>query len=174
MDLTLIYLSAISAVFALLLVVRLILLLAAFYRSHIADYILRHIVYPYLYRRLPILAPVTRFRAVLFCIYVAMTIFCNVYGISTTEEAASRAGWLSIANLVPVFITSHLSSAMLALGMSLQEAVTAHGTAGFMVVSQTIAHVVLEVQNMTAGFENKGDLAGFIVSIPVIIATSES
>jgi hypothetical protein len=163
MELTLIYLAGISAIFAGLLLVRVFPLLAAFYESHVAAFMLRHIVYPYLYRRLPFL-PITRSRALLLAIYIGLTAFCNVYGVFSTEQASVRAGWLSIVNLVPLLVTGRLTVAMQALGLSLQETILAHGATGFMFTSQTLAHIVLQLKNSAVDIEKQEIIAGVIVS----------
>ena len=164
MDLTIIYLIVIAGIFSSFLLRRLIPVLLSIYRNHASVYVLRHLVYPYLYRRYSFVTPITRFRALLLSLYLGATLFCNLYGIRTLEDASSRAGWLSIVNMVPLFITGRVTTIMQVLGLSLHESIAAHSATGAMVLSQSVAHISMELKRTSLDLAEKSSVFGLIVS----------
>jgi energy-coupling factor transporter transmembrane protein EcfT len=60
--------------------------------------------------------------------------------VSSVEEAASQAGYLTIVNLLPLFITPQLCTAADLLGVSLRIFTTVHRAAGMMSLCLCVFH----------------------------------
>jgi hypothetical protein len=134
-----------------------------FFQNHITLFFLREIVYPLLYRRFRFLAPITRLRALSLVTYASVTVFLNLTGVHTATEASIRAGWLSVTNLIPLFVSARLAMAANALGLSLREAFAVHTAAGSMVIAQAATHVYLQLRNSRFRLDNSVQFYGFLV-----------
>lgn len=163
---TLIYAITICAIFVGLLLLRLISIVRRLFQNHITFFLLRKIVYPLLYRRFRFLAPITRLRALALVTYALATVFLNLNGVHTAAEASIRAGWLSVANLIPLFVSARLAMAANALGLSLREAFAVHTAAGFMVIAQATIHIYLQLRNSRFRLDSSVPFYGFLVIPP--------
>ena len=133
------------------------------YRARVSAFVLRHLVYPYLYRRLKFLAPITRLRALLLVVYCAATFFYNAYKVDNVDQASARAGWLSVVNTIPLLVSGRLAMASKIFGMSINSVLVTHMTTGVMVAGQALAHVVLELRKAHLHLEEQIQLYGFMV-----------
>lgn len=180
----LVYAITVCGIFVALLLLRLIPIIVAFLlrrlipitkvlvhlikrfpKNHIKSFLLRNIVYPFLYRRFPFLAPITRLRALGLVIYTSVTVYLNLKGVQTGTQASIRAGWLSVTNLIPLFVSGRVAMAANALGLSLREVFAVHTATGFMVVVQAITHVSLELRNSRLRLDKPVPFYGFLVAL---------
>lgn len=143
---TLIYGITICAIFVALLLLRLVSIL----ENHTLFLLLRN-VYPFLYRRF------------LFLAYVSLTIFCNVRGVHNASQASIRAGWLSVTNLIPLFVSGRMAMVVNALGLSLRDVFAVHTATGFMAVAQAMTHIFLELRNSGFRLDSSVPFYGFLV-----------
>jgi hypothetical protein len=164
MELTTLYGLIVAGVLVFLLISRTCRLVAQWYESGPA-LILRQIIYPYLYRRYGIVPPVTRFRAGLFIVYLAVGILCNLYQVSDRNEASIRSACLSIINMIPLFITGRIHTIMQTLGLSQQSVLAVHGATGVLVIAQAATHVIIETSKTAFEISERVNLYGVIVSL---------
>jgi hypothetical protein len=150
---------------------RLISTVKHFFQNQITFFLLRKVVYPLLYRRFRFLAPITRLRALALVTYALLTVFLNLNGVHTVAEASIRAGWLSVANLIPLFVSARLAMAANALGLSLREAFAIHTAAGFMVIAQATIHIYLQLRNSRFRLDSSVPFYGFLVT-PLLASIS--
>jgi hypothetical protein len=86
---------------------------------------------------------VSRFKILCNVAYWGGTIVCNVVGIRNLSEAGNRAARLAVLHLVPLLMTTRLSLAADLLGMPLNVYTAIHRTAGWMVIAQSILHMIM-------------------------------
>lgn len=105
MDLTQIYALCIGCVFAFLLLYYSVILALNLVRRRAITFLLKHLIYPFLYRRSNILRPITRYHVFLQAFYWFLTLVCNTVGVQSLAEVGARAVRLSVINLVPLFLS---------------------------------------------------------------------
>jgi predicted ferric reductase len=155
-----IYTICVGAILAILLLRRVVPSPTQVCQSRLVSVALRRIVYPYLYRRFLGFAPITRLRALVLLTYISFTLFCNFNGAGT---AAQRAGWLSVINFIPLYISGRLAMVTSLLELSIKDSLAVHGAAGVMVISQTAVHIILELRNMRAQLQDPVYFYGLLV-----------
>ncbi|KAJ9621800.1 hypothetical protein H2204_011716 [Knufia peltigerae] len=162
---------AVSGCFAVMLLAG---LQALFLRSctgrfigSVTDFTLRQLVYPHLYPRLRWLGPITRLKALILAIYCGSTVFSNAYSITNADQASIRAGWLSVINTIPLFLSGRAAIASKLFGISLDGVLVTHATTGLMVAGQALAHIILEVTKAQVDLRNRIQLYGITVSIAI-------
>ena len=102
--------------------------------------LLRTLAYRNLHRSIPI----TILEIAAFTAYVGASIFCNLY---KANDKSSRAAWLSVANLVPLFISGRAAIIGKVLNLSLREVALMHRLTGLVAVGEMITHFALEVRH---------------------------
>jgi len=122
----------------------------------LTTFILKHVVYPYLLPRIPLLGsvfpgrafigPVSRMQALLQVAYWASTAVCNILGVESLSRAGARAGTIAIFNLIPLTLGDRLSSMATILGVPPRVACRIHSTLGLMAVIQALVHVLLSIR----------------------------
>ena len=103
----------------------------------------KHILYPFLLRRHRLLGPWTRAQVAYQVIYLAANIFCTCFKVSTASDAATRAGFLSLINMVPAYFGLHLSFICTLLGVSLPSYQVFHRSIGTISVLLSLLHTVI-------------------------------
>ena len=164
MDFLLIYVIVICSIVALPILFRISTALKKIFQRHIFITFLKHFVYPLLYQRTRILPSITRFQFFLSICYTIITLFFNLWGITTAAEASSRAGVLSIANFIPLLFSGRKSLAADMLGLNVQTVASAHTAIGLVVSIQATVHAVLATKLSNFKWENLLDFYGFLVS----------
>ena len=141
-DVTQFYAIAAGGCIALLFIVRTLTRLRWLLKP--GDALLRkHFLYPLLLRRHRLLGPWTRARVAFQVIYLAANVFCTCFKVSTASEAATRAGHLSLINMVPAYFGLHLSFVCTLLGVSLPTYRLFHASTGTMSVLLGLLHAVI-------------------------------
>ncbi|KAL7940684.1 FAD-binding domain-containing protein [Trichoderma barbatum] len=100
----------------------------------------RAIGYYFLINRHALIGPITVASTCFQMIYIGANIASLVYGIDSVAQAASRAGTLSLINLVPLYLTMHLSFIADVLGMSLHTYRQLHQSCGVVAMGHIIFH----------------------------------
>ena len=164
MEVTQIYAIAAGAIFGSCLVARTVLTLIRFCRPY-GVFLFKHLLYPLVLRRHRFFGPWTRAQVLFHLLYVAVNIFCGTFRVSTVAQAASRAGSLSLINMMPSYFGYHLSFVSDILGLSLSMYRRVHASTGAMSVFLGLLHAIINVANMTSPnlFSVSGQLFGFIV-----------
>lgn len=143
MFISLIYLIIICSAIAFPILIRVLYFLKSGILRHVYIGLLRHIVYPLLHRRTRIIEPLTRGQSVMTVCYMAATLFFNIWKVSTRTEASSRAGMISIVNIIPLLISSRSSLAAKLFGVNTETVVVVHKIVGFLISIQAAVHTVL-------------------------------
>jgi hypothetical protein len=171
MDFLLIYLIIICSIVALPLLLRISTALKKTFQRHVFIALLKHFIYPLLYRRTRVLPPVTRFQFFVYICYATTTLLFNLWGVTTAVEASSRAGVISVANLIPLLFSGRRSLAADILGLNVQTVASAHTAMGLLVSIQATVHAVLATKLSNFRWENMLDFYGFLVSSKHIVST---
>jgi hypothetical protein len=164
MDLLLIYFIIVCGVVLLPLLIRLSTAVGEVLERHMLTLILKHLIYPFLYRRMRLLQPVTRFHFSVLLVYVAATLFFNFWRVTTAAEASSRAGLISTANFVPLLFSSRMSIAADLSGLNVRTVASAHTVFGLCASIQAAVHAILATRVSDFTWTNLLDLYGFLVS----------
>lgn len=108
-------------------------------------FLLKHLIYPNLYPRMPFFNTITRFQSLIVVAFVAVNILCMTVGINSSDQIGKRAGLMSIINLIPLFTGSRLSTVANYLGISLRAYTRMHRYMARMAVLQGVVHTCLNV-----------------------------
>ena len=163
MDVTQFYAIVAGGIISLLLIIRVVIRAMHFLQPW-STLLLRHVLYPFLLKRHRFVGPWTRAKVFLQLSYLTVNIFCNTFGVSTVKEAGTRAGILSLINLVPVYLGIHLSFLGDLFGISLPAYHFVHGSTGAMSVMLGLFHVIVNVAgNTSLSYGVSGQLFGLIV-----------
>ena len=166
MDITQIYVITTGVVFGLCLMVRAALTFVRYFRPYNV-LLMKHLLHRLALRRHRFFGPWTRAQVFFHLFYVATSIFCSTFRVSTVIEAATRAGTLSLVNMMPSYFGHHLSSVSDILGLLLLVYRRIHALTGAMSVFLGLFHAVVNVTNTTSLslFSASGQLFGFIVRV---------
>lgn len=134
-------------------------------RTHTATFWSKHVLYPFVCRRFRYIGPVTRLELVFQTCYWGGTAFCNIFRIHTVAQAGSRAGSLSIINLIPLFFADHLGFAADIIGISLRAYARLHGSFGLMAFIQALVHVLIAIQSLPFSMKDILQFYGLLVSL---------
>ncbi|KAF3394444.1 Ferric/cupric reductase transmembrane component 7 [Penicillium rolfsii] len=128
-------------------------------------FISKHVVLPHLFPRWYLWGPVTRLQALLYCVHIAGTLTCNIFGVSNLSVARSRAGSLAVFHLVPLALAPRLGMGAKLFGLSLGAYRNLHSSIGFMATFQSILHVILAVRMISFDLNNRHQRNGLIATI---------
>jgi len=113
--------------------------------EHALVFCLKHLFYPFMLARHRFVGPWTRSSAVKQCLFWALTAFCTVFRTSTLADAGTRAGMLSMINMIPLYSGLHLSFVADLLGVSVRAYTRIHGSLGVMTGALALFHAVVAV-----------------------------
>lgn len=166
MDITQIYAIATGAIFGLVLMIRVASFFVRFFRPY-SVLLMKHFLYPHVLRRHRFFGPYTRAQVLLHLLYLAVNIFCSIFGVSSIKELGTRTGTLSLINMIPSYFGYHLSFASDMLGLSIINYRRIRASTGAMSVFLGLFHAVVSVANVTNSklFSASGQLVGFIVKL---------
>ena len=136
------YAIAAGGCIALLFIVHTLIRLSWLFEP--CDALLRkYFLYPLLLRRHRLLGPWTRAQVAFELIYSAANAFCACFKVSTASDVATRAGHLSLINMVPAYFGFHLSFVCTLLGVPLPTYRLFHASTGTMSVILGILHAII-------------------------------
>lgn len=133
-------------------------------RFNIKHFLLEHVFYPYLFQRLQIFRPITWAEICFQIIYWVGTLVCNLVGVHNAAEAGRRAAALSLANLIPLFLSHHLGLAATTAGLPLHTILRLHFTASVMAVGQALIHICIRLSKQPFSISRPIDIYGLVVS----------
>jgi len=99
MDITQIYAITAGAIFGLVLMIRAASSFVRFCRPY-SVLLVRRFLYPNVLGRHRFFGPYTRAQVLLHLLYLAVNIFCSVFGVSSIRELDTRTGTLSLTNMI--------------------------------------------------------------------------
>ena len=142
MDVTQFYAIAAGGCIALLFIIHTLNQLSWLIKP--CDALLRkHFLYPLLLRRNRFLGPWTRAQVAFELTYFAANVFCTCFKVSTGSDVATRAGHLSLINMVPAYFGFHLSFVCTLLGVSLPRYRLFHASTGTMSIILGVIHAII-------------------------------
>ena len=116
--------------------------------TKIRVFLLRHFFYSSLIHRHSLLGPLGRVHALAQLINVAINVFFLSFQASSVSKAGTRAGTLSLINMVPVFAGPHLSFLSNLTGMNLKTHRRLHRSAGIILI--TLHHKCVHAASVRA------------------------
>ncbi|KAJ5276525.1 uncharacterized protein N7525_002882 [Penicillium rubens] len=145
MDPLVIYAITAGGIFAVLLLIRTISLLAGC--GHLFSLIVsQHLTLPFVIRRHRFLGPWTRAGVFLHLSYAAINIFLLFFRIKSLTGAGRRAGELALVNLIFPLSTIHLAYLADLLGIKWNSCRKIHRATGWMAVALLSFHIIAAVQ----------------------------
>jgi hypothetical protein len=159
----LIYAIAVGSAFAALLLLHISNLSSFILRSRLAKQAFKHLIWPAITRRTRFTPPISRGDFLVQLLYWGGTSVLNFVQVRSLQEAASRAGSLTILSLIPLVAGSRLSFAADVTGISLRTFRYLHKTFGFMVTAQLISHIALSLGTRKLKLSEVKDRYGIIV-----------
>jgi hypothetical protein len=131
------------------------------WRATITSFLVRRLVYPYFFPRMPFVGAATRLQVLTaFLFLLANTLLTTIGSRSTTS---SRAATMSVINLVPLFCGPRLSMVTKLLGISLRGSVGVHQWIGRTAIAQMLLHVLLLLTGSASFKWTVTTVAGIVV-----------
>ncbi len=169
MGITQIYAITVGAVFGLVLMISAASSFLRFFRPYTV-LLVKHLLYPHVLRRHRFFGPWTRAQVLLHLLYLAVNIFCSIFGVFSVKELGNRTGILSLINMIPSYFGHHLSFVSDMLGLSIHNYRRIHASTGAMSVCLGLFHAVINVASVPnlKLFSVSGQLFGFIVKLKLL------
>jgi hypothetical protein len=128
------------------------------------SFVMRHLVYPHIFPRIPFIGTATRLQVLIVFLYLlANTIFVFAIGVQSTAGRSSRAATLSIINLIPLLCGPRLSLVTRLLGISLRASIGSHQWIGRTAIAQMSFHTVVSLIGRTPFAWTTNNLTGVVV-----------
>lgn len=144
MDIIQTYAVAAGGILFALFLINLLPYLASLWK-HISLFTSKHLTYPYLLHRHRLIGPWSRAEVLIQVAYVTANFFCLSFKVLDVAKAGTRAGTLSLVNMIPLFAGPSLSFLADRLGVPLKVYRCAHRSAGYMTFLLVLIHVLLAV-----------------------------
>jgi len=161
-----IYAIAVGGVFLIFFIINLLPLLIKC-NEYMNSFVSNWFTYPYVLRRYRYAGPWTPSDILLHLVYMGINAFCLRYGVSSIRKAGSRAGNLSMVNMAPLFIGTHLEFLADRLGVSLRTYTSIHRSMGLMSTALLLFHILTVVMTKESfSLSVSENRYGLIVSVP--------
>lgn len=164
MNVTSVYAIVAGGLFAVLTTIQFLVQGYWFLKNRLLRYILRYAIYPYFISRHRLFGPWTYGYACLQITYWALTLFCNSFAVKSLKEAGKRAGFLCLINMVPLYLSFHLSFIADVLGLLLQAYRQIHASVSYTTLGLAIFHSISSQRSSNYLSESPSHLFGLIVS----------
>jgi len=164
MDPTQVYAISLEMVFVVCVVVRGTIYLSWLLQSYNTLFA-KHFSYPLVLERHRLIGPLTRADLFYHVSYMAVNIFCGTFRVSSIADVGTRAGNLSLINVMPSYLAYHLSFMSDMLSLSLRTYRTIHATTGVMSVTLELIHTGIKIAKVSELklFQASGQLFGSLV-----------
>ena len=163
MDVIQVYAVAAGGTIFIFILINLLPYLASLWK-HISLFTLKHLTYPYLLHRHRFIGPWSRAEVLIQVVYLTVNIFCLSFRVSGVAKTGSRAGTLSLVNMIPLFAGPSFSFAADRLGVPLKVYRYAHRSAGFITFTLVLIHVLSVVSQGSFSLRLSQHLFAVIVS----------
>lgn len=164
MDPTQVYAISLGIVFFVCVVVRGTIYLTWLLQRY-NTFFAKHFSYPLVLKRHRLLGPLTRAHLFYYVSYLGVNVFCGTFRVSNIADVGTRAGNLSLINVMPSYLAYHLSFMSDMLGLSLRAYRTVHATTGVMSVTLGLVHtgIIIAKKPELKLFRASGQLFGSLV-----------
>jgi hypothetical protein len=126
---------------------------------------LRYLVYPRIGWRALGLDALSPLQMVFFLLYFFGTGVCNIVGADTLPERGTRAAYLSLVNMFPLYFSGDREFGARLLGTSLRTYSLIHRMTGCMVVLQAAIHIAMVCQAVHVTLAEETNFYGFLASL---------
>ena len=163
MDITLIYAIGLGGVLLMPILFRL-LQHRVFLTPNIFQHTLRYLDYPYLIQRHRILGPWTWLDVIFQSVYITSNCVCLGFR-ADIAVAGTRAGYLSIINMMPLFLGAHLNFLADIFGITLKRFRSLHHCAGLMSFGLICFHILaVFITHTIPTLDSRADRSALVVS----------
>ncbi|KAG0645010.1 Ferric-chelate reductase 2, partial [Hyphodiscus hymeniophilus] len=146
----------------------------------VTSFIMRHLVYPNIFPRIPFVGTATRLKVLLVSLYLLANFLGTIIGVRA--DISSRAATMSIINLVPLLCGPRLSLVTNLLGISLRSSIGSHQWFGRTAIAQMLVHMVVSLTESSAFTWSMNSLTGvtqassalgfiFVLSVRIVRGT---
>jgi hypothetical protein len=160
MDITQWYAVALAAIAALSIVFYMLGISIGFLRTYATYHFLKHVFYPRVHKHI---RGTTRYHALLVVALLVGNVVCLM---DDRTKALQRTGLLSIVNLVPLALGSHMNSIVSSCGLGYEAYNAIHRWMGRVAVIEGVIHVILAVVSQTPNLHSSTQVAALVVSPP--------
>uniref|UniRef100_A0A093XY46 Respiratory burst oxidase like protein D n=1 Tax=Talaromyces marneffei PM1 TaxID=1077442 RepID=A0A093XY46_TALMA len=136
-------------------------------------FFLKHFVYSFVLKRNAFIGSISRSEFIAQLIYWGGTATCNLFRVTTTSTAGTRAGELAVANLALLILGKRFELLSDLLGIQSSTYRRMHQTVGLMTFLQSLVHVLLNIKrglSLKSSFELYG-LLYFLLALRNISAS---
>ena len=164
MDPTQVYAIFLETAFVVCVAVRGTIYLSWLFQSYNTLFA-KHFSYPLVLERHRLIELLSRADLFYYILYFAVNIFCGTFRVSSIADVGTRAGNLSLINIMPSYLAFHLSFMSDMLGLSLRAYRTVHATTGVMSVTLGMVHTGIKIAKVPELkiFQASGQLFGSLV-----------
>lgn len=103
------------------------------------------------------------FHLICAIIYLIWTGICNIWRVQSIHQAGSRAAYLALINLIPMFLSGGYEFGASLLGVTLETYGVMHRTIGFTAVIQASIHVVITAKTRQIITSDNTQFYGIVV-----------
>jgi len=126
------------------------------------SFVIRHLIYPHIFPRIPFVGTATRFEVLIVFIYLLANTLLVIIGVKS--EISSRAATMAIINLIPILCGPRLSLVTRLLGVSLRTSISSHQWFGRTAIAQVLVHTIVVLRGGNSFTWTRNNLAGVVAS----------
>lgn len=129
-------------------------------------FFLKHFVYSFVFKRNAIIGSISRSEFFTQLIYWGGTATCNLFRVTTTSTAGTRAGELAVVNFALLILGKRFELLSDLLGIQSRTYRRMHQTVGVMTFLQSSVHVFLNIKRalfLKSSFELYGLLVSYLL-----------
>jgi hypothetical protein len=129
----------------------------------IPSFVFKHLVYPHILKRMPLVGVATRLQTLLVVIYLLLNLFPTLplHMFGSSPDRARLVANMALANIIPLLCGPRLSLVTRLLGVTLRTSVGSHRWIGRIAVGQVLLHTIMSLGSFSWTTRN---LFGVVVS----------
>jgi len=125
---------------------------------------LKHLVYPYIFPRVPLIGTATRLHVMMALGYISINIvFIMILGTKSKVDIGNRAATMSIINLVPLLCGPRLLLMTEMLGISLRTSLGTHQWLGRTAIAEILLHTIISLTTIDSLKWTRTSISGVVV-----------
>jgi hypothetical protein len=163
MDVTQWYAIALGGLFALPFITCLILAIIKKTGPYTKLHFLKHVYYPQVHKYLRGSEKTTRFDLGLICVFLVGIVLCTSIRVRDISALARRSGLISIINLIPLSLGSHMNLIASCYGISLGTYGRIHRWLGRVAIVEGLIHTAAAASLKKPSFRKLPDIGGLTV-----------
>lgn len=129
--------------------------------SFASSFILKHLVYPHIFPRIPLAGTATRFEALITFIYLFTNFFIVIIG--PNSDRGARAATMSVINVIPLLCGQRLSLVTKLVGISLRTSIGSHQWFGRTAIAQALLHTIISLTGSNTFTWTTTNISGVVV-----------